>query len=73
MIEGVGIEAWVPTAEDLIIKKLRWARRKDLDDARNILAVQGDTIDFPHLETWCTQHGTLDRLTELRASIPPGL
>lgn len=73
MIEGAGIEAWIPTAEDLVIQKLRWARRKDLDDARNILAVQGEAIDYAHLEKWCTQHGTLGRLEELRASIPPGL
>jgi hypothetical protein len=57
----------------LVIQKLRWARRKDLDDAQNILAVQGDAIDYAHLEKWCALHGTLDRLAEVRAGIPPGL
>ena len=66
-------EAWIPTAEDLVIQKLRWARRKDLDDAQNILAVQGDAIDYAHIEMWCGRHGTLERLAEVRAGIPPGL
>jgi hypothetical protein len=64
-------EAWIPTAEDLVIQKLRWARRKDLDDAQNILAVQGNAIDYARLENWCARHGTLDRLAEVRAGIPP--
>jgi hypothetical protein len=66
-------EAWIPTAEDLVIQKLRWARRKDLDDVQNILAVQGDAIDSAYLESWCTRHGTMGRLAEVRAGIPPGL
>lgn len=66
-------EAWIPSPEDLVIQKLRWARRKDLDDAQNILAVQGNAIDYSHIEKWCREHGTLDRLAEIRASIPPGL
>lgn len=63
----------IPTPEDLVIQKLRWARSKDLDDVRNILAVQGAAIDYAHIEHWCAQHGTLERLTEVRASIPPDL
>jgi len=64
---------FIPTAEDLVIQKLRWARNKDLDDARNLLAVQGAAIDYGHLEHWRAQHGTLARLAEVRASIPPDL
>ena len=64
---------WIPTPEDLVIQKLRWARSKDLEDARNLLAVQGDAIDYAHIETWCARHGTLERLAEVRAGIPPGL
>lgn len=66
-------DAWIPTAEDLVIQKLRWARRKDLDDALNILAVQGPAIDYAHLEKWCTLHGTLNRLHEVQAGIPQDL
>lgn len=73
MMPPLGQTVWIPAAEDLVIQKIRWARRKDLDDARNILAVQGEAIDYPHIEKWCAQHGTLERLKELRASIPPEL
>lgn len=64
---------WIPTAEDLVVQKLRWARSKDLDDALNILSVAGSAIDYPHIEKWCEAHGTLDRLTQVRSLIPPDL
>lgn len=64
-------EAWLATAEDMIIQKIRWNRDKDRDDARNILAVQSDTLDFDYIEGWCRIHGTHSRLEELRRSIPP--
>ena len=38
-VPALGQTVWIPTAEDLVIQKVRWARRKDLDDARNILSV----------------------------------
>ena len=47
----------VPTAEDVIVNKLRWfklaKRRKDFDDARNVLAVQHEALDWPDLRAWC--------------------
>ena len=64
-------EAWIATAEDMVIQKVRWNRDKDRDDARNILAVQGDALDFAYIEKWCDAHGTRARLEELRRSIPP--
>jgi len=66
-------EAWIPTAEDLIIQKLRWARPKDIQDIDAILRVQSSTLDFPYIEKWCDQHGTRALLEELRRSIPPDL
>jgi hypothetical protein len=65
-------EAWLPTPEDVIIQKLRWGRNKDLDDARDVLAVQGlETLDMSYIEQWCSQHSTLDRLSDAREGIPP--
>ena len=64
-------DAWIATAEDMVIQKVRWNRDKDRDDARNILAVQGDALDFAYIEKWCDAHGTRERLEELRRSIPP--
>ena len=55
--------------------KLRWAlgahRSKDRDDIRNILAVQGPTLDSAYLDRWSSVHGTATLLAEIRASVPP--
>jgi len=64
-------EIWLPTAEDVIVQKIRWGRSKDLDDARDVLAVQGtETLDMPYIENWCSIHGTSDRLSEIIFSLP---
>lgn len=47
----LGRSTWLPTPEDVIVQKLRWGRSKDLDDARDVLAVQGpETLDMPYIE-----------------------
>lgn len=74
-VQTMGREVSLPTAEDVIITKLRWmlnARRtKDQDDVRDVLAVQGPDIDWSYLYGWCDQHGTRALLDEIRSSIPP--
>jgi hypothetical protein len=68
----LGRETWLPTPEDVVVQKLRWGRNKDLDDARDVLAVQGpETLDMAYIEHWCGQHGTLPRLREALDGIPP--
>jgi len=63
---------WLPTPEDVVVQKLRWGRNKDLDDARDVLAVQGpETLDMEYIEGWCAKHGTLPRLQEALDGIPP--
>jgi hypothetical protein len=65
-------KTWLPTPEDVIVQKLRWGRGKDIDDARDVLAVQGsETLDMPYIENWCAQHGTTARLRAALDSIPP--
>jgi len=59
------------TAEDVIITKLRWARAKDLEDVKDVLAVQGDALDWNYIHNWTGIHGTRAKLDEIRASIPP--
>jgi Nucleotidyltransferase of unknown function (DUF6036) len=66
-----GREVFMPTAEDVVVQKLRWGRTKDAEDARFILAVQGDALDFAYIERWCDQHGTRALLDKLRSEIPP--
>ncbi|MEO8351923.1 MAG: hypothetical protein ABI680_09335 [Chthoniobacteraceae bacterium] len=74
--EIVGGKIFLPTAEDVIITKIRWAklarREKDTDDVRNIIAVQGDdAFDWDYIHQWCALHETRRLLDEIRASIPP--
>jgi hypothetical protein len=63
----------IPTAEDVIITKLRWShagrRRKDLDDARDVIAVQGNWIDWDYVNSWCDRHETRELLDEVRRSL----
>lgn len=66
----LGRQAWIPTAEDVIIQKLRWQRRKDLDDVQNVLAVCAKTLDWEYLNHWTTAHGTLDLLKQLQNELP---
>jgi hypothetical protein len=65
-------KGWVPTAEDVIVQKLRWGRDKDLADVTDILAVQGtDRLDMPYIKDWCAIHMTTERLEAALAQIPP--
>lgn len=67
----LGRELWLPTAEDVVVQKIRWGRSKDLDDARDVLAVQGpETLDMAYIENWCAAHGTEGRLETILASLP---
>ncbi len=61
-----GKTAYLPTAEDVIITKLRWMRDKDRSDVRNVIAVQQESLDWKYIERWCLEHGTLNMLNSLR-------
>ena len=68
----LGRTTWLPTPEDVVVQKLRWGRNKDLDDARDVLAVQGpESLDMAYIENWCARHGTTQRLRDALAGIPP--
>lgn len=73
----LGRTVWLPTVEDVIITKLRWAsiasRAKDRDDVRDVIAVQDvqGAIDWPYVYTWCDRHDTRELLDQIRLSIPP--
>lgn len=40
-IASLGIEATIPTAEDIVIQKVRWQRSKDIIDARRLTDILG--------------------------------
>ncbi|MBK1883565.1 nucleotidyl transferase AbiEii/AbiGii toxin family protein [Luteolibacter pohnpeiensis] len=70
--QQLGCETWLPTAEDVVIQKLRWGRPKDLEDVKDILAVQGpESLDMDYVRNWCCSHGTAERLLEMLKAIPP--
>ena len=60
------IEAVIPTAEDVVIQKLRWQRDKDLADVRIVIAVQAARLDWSYIQQWTDQHGTTELLNLLR-------
>jgi hypothetical protein len=74
-LEFLGRSVWLPTAEDVIVTKLRWAligkRGKDRSDAQDVIAVQNPRLDWEYIHHWCEQHGTRALLDEIRQSIPP--
>ncbi len=70
-IPQMGLHVTLPTAEDVIIQKLRWGRPKDLDDARDVMAVQAGRLDFAHIEHWCAELHITPRLQQVRAGVPP--
>jgi hypothetical protein len=69
-VNTMGREVWIASLEDMIITKLRWsqsaAREKDVSDARNLIGVQRDFINWPYVESWCDRHGTRELLDRLR-------
>jgi len=70
-----GTMAWLPTAEDVIVQKLRWSasakRPKDFKDACDVIGVQRGRLDWPYIEKWCADLGASAILAEAR-SIPEG-
>ncbi|HJT78629.1 MAG TPA: hypothetical protein VJ739_15610 [Gemmataceae bacterium] len=74
-VRALGRDVWMPTAEDVVITKLRWAvqgqRAKDVDDVRNVIAVQGERLDWGYVNRWCDLHATRELLDRVRNSIPP--
>ena len=61
----------LPTAEDVVITKLRWLRRKDIDDLQSVIGVQNERLDWDYIHHWCEQHGTRQILDDIRREIPP--
>jgi hypothetical protein len=63
-------DVWIASLEDMIVTKLRWSqyagREKDVSDARNLIAVQYELVDWPYVESWCDRHGTHELLERLR-------
>ena len=70
MLHEINRVVWLPAVEDVVIQKLRWQRRKDLDDVVAVLAVSGPIIDWNYLRAWTTKHGTDALLQKLLKEVP---
>ena len=70
-IELGGRRVFILAVEDVIVTKLRWARMKDRDDLRAVIALQDANIDWVYVHRWTDLHGTTALLDEIRRSIPP--
>jgi hypothetical protein len=74
-VDVLGRLVAVPTAEDVIINKLRWwrlaGRQKDFDDARNVLAVQKAALDPAYVNRWCRDLDLLEALADAARMIQP--
>jgi hypothetical protein len=68
---------FLPSVEDVIIFKLRWAveagRTKDREDVRDVIAVQMGQFDWDYVHRWTHEHGTQSCLDEIINSIPVDL
>jgi len=76
-VEYLDRQIHLPTPEDVIITKLRWTiegrRTKDWEDTRDVIAVQGNRIDWDYVFRWADLHGTRKTLDEIRGSLPSRL
>ena len=70
-----GRQVSLPTAEDMIVTKLRWAIArggiKDRDDARDVIAIQGEHLDWNYIDSWADRHGTRALLEKIRHELSP--
>jgi hypothetical protein len=67
--EGLGVETWVATPEDVVLAKLRWRleSRSEVQwrDCVEIVAV--NPVDVGYLHSWASQLGVAEDLEELLA------
>ena len=70
-----GRAAHFASAEDTILSKLEWSRASGSDrqyeDARAVLGVQGQTLEWAYLERWADDLGVRDLLDRARRGDPP--
>lgn len=71
-----GFNAYVASAEDVVVTKLRWSRQgkrpKDIEDVRGVMLVQQGNLDLAYIRHWTDQHGTRELFESLMKEISPG-
>jgi hypothetical protein len=69
----LGRPTFFPTPEDVLVQKLRWFHRvrrsKDQDDVEKVMMHQWPVLDWPYIERWCAEHGSLAEFIRIRAEV----
>jgi len=69
-LKQIDVETFIPTAEDIVVQKLRWARDKDLIDAKDLLFMQRpENLDMEYVRKWTEIHESTERLNDALAAI----
>ncbi|MBI2900519.1 MAG: hypothetical protein HYY17_10055 [Planctomycetes bacterium] len=64
---------WIASPEDVILSKLHWYRRggevsgRQVEDARDVYAVQKDVLDDGYMNRWADELGVRDLMDRIRA------
>jgi len=70
-VKAGGYEIAVPTAEDVILKHLRWEKLDNFGfmrheaTVRNVIHFQAATLDLSYVRSWCDKQGTRQFFEEL--------
>lgn len=68
----LGTAAMVASAEDVLLTKLEWSlasgSSRQIEDARGIVAVQGDRLDVEYLRRWAVELGVAELLESVLMS-----
>ncbi len=66
----LGRNVYFSSAEDLLLMKLRWYRQsgsmRNMEDARSIVDISGDALDWRYIEAWAAKLGVANELGKLR-------
>ena len=69
LVDLFGAQAWVATAEDVLLHKLYWNRltpsERQLFDAAGVFGVQSNALDMEYLKTWAVKLAVTTELDDL--------
>jgi predicted nucleotidyltransferase len=69
-VDALGRKVYVPTVEDVIVMKARWARPKDVMDLEYVISIQEGNVDWPYVYSWADKHGTRELIDRIRSTVP---
>lgn len=76
-VHALGLDLWVASPEDTILYKLVWFQKGDevsgrqLEDARDVYAVQRGAIDEQYLDRWASDLSVQDLLARVCSAARP--